>query len=64
MIAITLLSDLKITEKSFFIEECHGLASKAFYKSMRIIPASRPESKLVNIFSVRYESEVSAESFL
>ena len=64
MIAITLLSDLKIIEKSFFIEECHGLASKAFCKSMRIIPASRPESKLVNIFYVRYESKVSAESFL
>ena len=31
---------------------------------MRIIPVSRPESKPVNILSVRYESKVSVEWFL
>ena len=31
---------------------------------MKIIPVSRPESKPVNILSVRYETEVSIEWFL
>ena len=34
------------------------IVSKAFCKSMRIIPVSRPESKPVNILFVKYESEV------
>ena len=40
------------------------IALKAFCKSMRIIPVSRPELKSVNILSVRYESKVSVEWFL
>ena len=40
------------------------IVSKAFCKSMRIIPVSRPESKPVNILFVKYESEVSVEWFL
>ena len=34
------------------------IVSKAFFKSMWIIPASRPESKPVSILSVRHEREV------
>ena len=40
------------------------IVSKAFCKSMRIIPVSRPKSKPVNIPFVKYESEVSVEWFL
>ena len=39
------------------------MVPKAFCKSMRIIPISRPESKPVNILSVRYEREISDEWF-
>ena len=39
------------------------MVPKAFCKSMRIIPVSRPESKPVNILSVRYEREISVEWF-
>ena len=40
------------------------IVSKAFCKSIRIIPVSRPESKLVNILFVKYENEVSVPWFL
>ena len=39
------------------------MVPKAFCKSMRIIPISRPESKPVHILSVRYEREISDEWF-
>ena len=41
-----------------------SIVSKAFCKSMRIIPVSGPESKPVNNLFVKYESKVSAEWLL
>ena len=35
------------------------IVSNAFWKLMRIIPVSRPESKPDDVLSVRYETEVS-----
>ena len=40
------------------------MVSKAFCRSMRIIPVNRPESKPVSILSVKYAREVSVEWFL
>ena len=40
------------------------MVSKAFCRSMRIIPVNRPESKPVSILSVKYARKVSVEWFL